>query len=67
MLFLIENHKFLEFCQTSILTFGSVGFQKKKRFCDELIFKTKVKVNVHQIGPPTQILITTKGALSVNF
>ena len=57
--FLTENHKFLEFRQTSILTFGYPGFQKKKRFCDKLIFKTTVKVNVHQVGPPTQILGTT--------
>ena len=44
--FLTENHKFLEFRQTSVLTFGYPGFQKKKQFCDELIFKTRVKVNV---------------------
>ena len=65
--FLTENHKFLEFRQTFILTFGYPDFQKKKRFCDKLIFKTRVKVNVHQVGPLTQILVTTKGALSVNF
>ena len=58
--FLTKNHKFLEFSQTSILTFGYPGFQKKKRFCDKPIFKTRVKVNVHQVGPPTQILVTTK-------
>ena len=43
--FLTENHKYLEFRQT----FGYPGFQKKKRFSDELIFKTKVKVNVHPL------------------
>ena len=43
--FLTENHKFLEFRQT----FGCPGFQKKKRFCEELIFKTRVKVNVHPL------------------
>ena len=59
--FLTENHKFLEFRQTSVLTFGYPGFQKKKRFCDKLIFKTRVKVNVHQEGSLTQILVTTKG------
>ena len=60
--FLTENHNFLEFRQTSILTFGYPGFQKKKRFCDKMIFfKTRVMVNVHQIGPLTQILVTTKG------
>ena len=47
--FLTENHKFLEFCQTSVLTFGCPGFQKKKRSCDELIFKTMVNVNVHPL------------------
>ena len=47
--FLTENHKFLEIRQTSLLTFGYPGFQKKKRFCDELIFKTRVKVNVHPL------------------
>ena len=47
--FLTENHKFLEFRQTSVLTFGYPGFQKKKRFYDELIFKTRVKVNVHPL------------------
>ena len=57
--FLTENHKFLEFRQTSILTFGYPGFHKKRRFCDKRIFKTWVKVNVHQVGPPTQILVTT--------
>ena len=56
---LTENHTFLEFHQTSILTFGYPGFQKKKRFCDKLIFETRVKVNVHQVGPPTQIFVTT--------
>ena len=59
--FLTENHKFLEIRQTSVLTFGYPGFQKKKRFCDKLIFKTRVKVNVHQVGPLTQILVTSKG------
>ena len=57
--FLTENHKFLEFRQTSILTFGYPGFHKKKRFCDKLIFKTRVKINVHQVGPSTQIFVTT--------
>ena len=47
--FLTENHKFLEFRQTSVLTFVYPGFQKKKRFCDELVFETRV----------TQILVTT--------
>ena len=47
--FLRENHKFLEFCQTFMLTFGYPGFQKKKRFYDKLIFKTRVKVNVHPL------------------
>ena len=56
---LTENHKFLEFRQTSVLTFGYPGFQKKKRFCDKLIFKTRVKINVHPVGLATQILVTT--------
>ena len=43
---LTENHKFLEYRQTSVLTFGYPGFQKKKRFCDKLIFKTRVKIFV---------------------
>ena len=43
---LTENHKFLEYRQTSVLTFGYPGFQKKKRFCDKLIFKTRVKILV---------------------
>ena len=47
--FLTENHKFLEFRQTSVLIFGYLDSQKKKRFCDELIFKTRVKVNVHPL------------------
>ena len=36
----------------------SPDFQKKKRFCDKCIFKTRVKVIVHPVGPPTQILVT---------
>ena len=59
--FLTENHKFLEFRQTSVLMFGYPGFPKKKRFCDKLTFKTRVKVNVHQVSPLTQILVTIKG------
>ena len=47
--FLKENHKLFEFRQPSVLTFGYPGFQKKKRFCDELILKTRVKVNVHPL------------------
>ena len=47
---LTENHKFLEFRQTSVLTFGYPGFQKKKRFCDELVKGKRA---------PTQILVTT--------
>ena len=43
-----RNHK-LEFCQTSFLTVGYPGFQKKERFCDKLIFKTRAKVNVHRL------------------
>ena len=39
----LVNNAFL----TSVLTFGYPGFQKKKRFCDKLIFKSRVKVNVH--------------------
>ena len=53
--FLTENHKFLEFRQTSILTFGYPGFQKKKRFCDKLILKTRVNGK----RAPTRILVTT--------
>ena len=56
--FLTKYNKFLEFCQTSILTVGYLGFQKKKRFCDELILNTKVQVNVHPLSTPTRILIT---------
>ena len=56
---LTENHKFLEFRKISVLTFGYPGFQKKKWFCDKPVFKTRVKVNVHQVGPPTQIFVTT--------
>ena len=47
--FLTGNHNFLEFRQTSVLISEYPGFQKKKRFCDELIFKTRVKVNVHPL------------------
>ena len=49
----------MEFRQTSVLTFRYPDFQKKKRFCDKLIFKTRIMVNVHQVGPPSQILVTT--------
>ena len=58
-IFLTENHTFREFLQTSRLTYGYPGFQKKKRFCDEMILKTRVKVNVQPLGPSTRILVTT--------
>ena len=57
--FLTENHKFLEFRQTSVLTFGYPGFQKKKRFCDELIFKTRVKANVHPLRFWLRLILVT--------
>ena len=57
--FLTENHKFLEFRQTSILTSRYPGFQKKKQFCDKLTLKIRVKVNVHPLSSPTRILVTT--------
>ena len=41
--FLTKNNKFLEFCQTSILTVAYPGFQKKKLFSDKLILNTKEK------------------------
>ena len=52
---LTENHKFLEFRQTSVLT----SVFRHRNNCDKLIFNTRVKVNVQQVGPPTQILVTT--------
>ena len=57
--FLTEKHEFLEFRQTSMLTFGYPGFQKKKRFREKMILKIGIKVNVHPLSPPTRILVTT--------
>ena len=58
--FLTKIHKFLEFHQISILTLGYPGFQKKKCFCDKPILKTRVKVNMHPLSPPTRIPVTIK-------
>ena len=58
--FLTKIYKFLEFRQISILTLGYPGFQKKKCFCDKPILKTRVKVNMHPLSPPTRIPVTIK-------
>ena len=43
----------------SILWIGQL-FSKISVFCNKLILKTRIKVTVHPLSPPTLLLVTTK-------
>ena len=59
--FWTKNHEFLELINTSSLFLGYPGFHKKilKRFCNKLILKTRVKVNVYPLCLPTRFHVAT--------
>ena len=56
--FLTKNHEFREFLKTSVLSFGYPDFQKRKHFCNILILKTRITVNMQPLSPPILFLVT---------